>query len=147
MYKNFIKRILDIICVLLAMIVFCWLYAIVAILVRIKLGSPVIFKQPRPGKKDKNGQERIFYIYKYRSMTDERDADGNLLPDEVRLTSFGKKLRTWSLDGSVIIEQTAGSLENKGVCEVSQNHFHRRFTRFSIWPEGAKIYGGMCLSP
>lgn len=98
MYKNFIKRILDIICALLAMIVFCWLYAIVAILVRVKLGSPVIFKQPRPGKKDKNGQERIFYMYKFRSMTDEKDIDGNLLPDAVRLTAFGKKLRDWSLD-------------------------------------------------
>ena len=98
MYKNFIKRILDIICSLLAMIVFCWLYAIVAILVRVKLGSPVIFKQQRPGKKDKNGQERIFYMYKFRSMTDEKDANGNLLPDDVRLTTFGKKLRDWSLD-------------------------------------------------
>ena len=98
MYKNFIKRILDIICSLLAMIIFCWLYAIVAILVRVKLGSPVIFKQARPGKKDKNGQERIFYMYKFRSMTDEKDTDGNLLPDDVRLTAFGKKLRDWSLD-------------------------------------------------
>ena len=98
MYRNFFKRILDIICALLAMIVFCWLYAIVAILVRVKLGSPVIFKQPRPGKKDKNGQERIFYMYKFRSMTDEKDASGNLLPDDVRLTAFGKKLRAWSLD-------------------------------------------------
>ena len=98
MYKNFIKRILDIICSLLAMIVFCWLYAIVAILVRIKLGSPVIFKQPRPGKKDKNGQEKIFRMYKFRSMTDERDADGNLLPDDIRLTKFGRILRSTSLD-------------------------------------------------
>ena len=98
MYRDFFKRILDIICALLAMIVFCWLYAIVAILVRVKLGSPVIFKQPRPGKKDKNGQERIFYMYKFRSMTDEKDANGNLLPDDVRLTAFGKKLRAWSLD-------------------------------------------------
>lgn len=98
MYKNFIKRILDIICALLAMIVFCWLYTIVAVLVKVKLGSPVIFKQPRPGNKDKNGQERIFYMYKFRSMTDEKDASGNLLPDDVRLTAFGKKLRAWSLD-------------------------------------------------
>lgn len=98
MYKNFMKRILDIICALLAMIVFCWLYVIVAILVRVKLGSPIIFKQPRPGKRDKNGQERIFYMYKFRSMTDEKDTDGNLLPDDVRLTAFGKKLRDWSLD-------------------------------------------------
>ena len=67
--------------------------AIVAILVRIKLGSPVIFKQPRPGK-----DEKIFNMYKFRTMTDERDEDGNLLPDNIRLTTFGKLLRKTSLD-------------------------------------------------
>ena len=92
-YAKYIKRILDIICALLAMIVFCWLYAIVAILVRVKLGSPVIFKQQRPGK-----DEKIFTLYKFRTMTDERDENGELLPDEVRLTEFGKKLRSTSLD-------------------------------------------------
>ena len=97
-YENFIKRLLDIVCALLAVIVFCWLYGIVAMLVRIKLGSPVIFTQPRPGKKDKNGREKIFKLYKFRTMTDERDEDGKLLPDEIRLTSFGKKLRETSLD-------------------------------------------------
>jgi len=66
---------------------------VTAFLVRVKLGSPVIFKQKRPGK-----NERIFEMYKFRSMTDERDQDGNLLPDEVRLTEFGKKLRATSLD-------------------------------------------------
>jgi len=98
MYEKIIKRVLDIICALLALIVFCWLYAIVAILVRIKLGSPVIFKQPRPGKKGRDGKEKIFYLYKFRTMTDERDSMGKLLPDEDRLTKFGKKLRAWSLD-------------------------------------------------
>lgn len=93
LYCRYIKRILDIICALLAMIVFCWLYVIVAILVRVKLGSPVIFKQNRPGK-----NEKIFTLYKFRTMTDERDADGNLLPDEVRLTKFGERLRVTSLD-------------------------------------------------
>lgn len=92
-YCKYIKRILDIICALTAMIVFCWLYAIIAILVRVKLGSPVIFKQVRPGK-----DEKLFYIYKFRSMTDERDANGKLLPDEMRLTKFGKWLRGTSLD-------------------------------------------------
>lgn len=92
-YAKYIKRILDIICALLAMIVFCWLYAIVAILVRVKLGSPVIFKQQRPGK-----DEKIFTLYKFRTMTDARDENGELLPDEVRLTEFGKKLRSTSLD-------------------------------------------------
>lgn len=92
-YEKFIKRPLDILCASLAMIVFCWLYAIVAILVRIKLGSPVIFKQERPGK-----DEKIFKLYKFRTMTDERDENGELLPDEVRLTKFGKFLRKSSLD-------------------------------------------------
>lgn len=98
MYKHCIKRILDIICALLALIVFCWLYAIIAILVRIKLGSPVIFKQPRPGMKGKDGKEKIFMLYKFRTMTDECDETGKLLPDDIRLTKFGKKLRDWSLD-------------------------------------------------
>lgn len=98
MYKRFIKRVLDIICALLAIIVFCWLYAIIAILVRAKLGSPVLFKQIRPGMKDKNGQEKLFKLYKFRTMTDEKDADGKLLPDEIRLTKFGAWLRSTSLD-------------------------------------------------
>ena len=93
-YEKYVKRPLDILCALAALIVFSWLYIIIAILVRVKLGSPVIFKQPRPGK-----DERIFNLYKFRSMTDERDENGNLLPDEVRLTKFGKALRASSLDG------------------------------------------------
>lgn len=92
-YEKYMKRLLDIICALAALIVFCWLYIIVAVLVRIKLGRPVIFKQPRPGK-----DEKIFNLYKFRTMTDERDENGNLLPDEVRLTKFGKALRATSLD-------------------------------------------------
>lgn len=92
-YERFIKRPLDFLCSLVALILFCWLYAILAILVRVKLGSPVLFKQNRPGK---NG--KIFKLYKFRTMTDERDANGELLPDEVRLTKFGKMLRATSLD-------------------------------------------------
>lgn len=92
-YERYVKRILDIVCALAALIIFCWLYAILAILVRIKLGSPVLFTQPRPGK-----DEKIFKLYKFRSMTDARDENGNLLPDEIRLTSFGKALRATSLD-------------------------------------------------
>ena len=92
-YERYVKRPLDILCALAALIVFSWLYIIIAILVRIKLGSPVIFKQPRPGK-----DEKIFNLYKFRSMTDERDENGELLPDEVRLTKFGKALRATSLD-------------------------------------------------
>lgn len=92
-YERFIKRLLDIICALLALFVFCWLYALIGIMVRFKLGSPVIFKQKRPGKDGK-----IFTLYKFRTMTDKRDENGVLLPDEVRLTSFGKMLRKLSLD-------------------------------------------------
>ena len=92
-YETYFKRPLDILCALAALIVFGWLYILVAVLVRIKLGSPVIFKQPRPGK-----DEKIFDLYKFRSMTDERDENGELLPDEQRLTKFGKVLRATSLD-------------------------------------------------
>ena len=93
MYEKYFKRLFDIVCALAAIIVFFWLYIIVAILVRTKLGSPVLFKQARPGK-DGN----IFYLYKFRSMTNERGENGELLPDEVRLTKFGKMLRATSLD-------------------------------------------------
>lgn len=98
-YELYIKRLMDIVCSLSAIIVFSWLYIIVAVLVRVKLGSPVLFKQPRPGKIDpKTGREKIFYMYKFRSMSDERDENGNLLPDDVRLGKFGKALRATSLD-------------------------------------------------
>ena len=92
-YEKYIKRPMDIVCALAALIVFCWLYIIIAMLVRVKLGSPVIFKQPRPGR-----DEKIFILYKFRTMTDEQDENGNLLPDEVRLNKFGKALRATSLD-------------------------------------------------
>lgn len=92
-YERFFKRPLDIICAMLALVVFWWLYLIVAILVRVKLGSPVLFKQDRPGK-----DEKIFKLYKFRTMTDAKDEDGNLLSDEIRLTKFGKLLRKLSLD-------------------------------------------------
>ena len=92
-YERFFKRPLDIVCALAAIIVFSWLYIIVAILVRIKLGRPVLFTQERPGK-----DEKIFKLYKFRTMTDERDENGNLLPDDVRLTKFGRLLRSTSLD-------------------------------------------------
>lgn len=98
-YERYVKRLLDILCSLLAIILFCWLYAIIAILVRVKLGTPILFKQPRPGLVDpKNGKERIFDMYKFRTMTDERDEKGDLLPDERRLGRFGKLLRSTSLD-------------------------------------------------
>lgn len=92
-YEKYIKRPQDFLCALLALIVLSPVLLVVALLVRTKLGSPVLFTQDRPGKDGK-----IFKLYKFRSMTDERDANGNLLPDEVRLTPFGKKLRATSLD-------------------------------------------------
>ncbi len=93
MYTKFFKRLLDILCSVLFLITFCWLYAILTVLVRIKLGSPVIFKQERPGLNAKP-----FHMFKFRTMTDERDSNGELLPDEVRLTKFGRFLRSTSLD-------------------------------------------------
>lgn len=92
-YEKYIKRIFDIVLSGLALIILSPVIAIVALLVRVKLGSPVIFKQDRPGL-----NEKIFKMYKFRSMTDDRDENGELLPDEDRLPSFGKKLRSTSLD-------------------------------------------------
>ena len=98
-YEKYIKRCLDIGCSLATLLVFGWLYIIVAVLVKWKLGSPVLFRQPRPGKIDpETGKEKIFYMYKFRSMSDERDEKGRLLPDEMRLGKFGKALRATSLD-------------------------------------------------
>lgn len=93
LYRKYIKRLLDIVLSLGGIIVLSPVMLVTAFLVRVKLGSPVIFKQKRPGK-----NERIFKIYKFRSMTDARNKDGNHLSDEVRLTEFGKKLRATSLD-------------------------------------------------
>lgn len=93
MYRKYIKRLLDIVISLCGIIVLSPVYLALGLLIRAKLGTPVIFKQERPGK-----DEKIFHLYKFRSMTDERDESGNLLSDEVRLTSFGKKLRSTSLD-------------------------------------------------
>lgn len=92
-YEKYIKRMVDFTLSLLALIFLSPVLLIVAVLVRTKLGSPVIFKQERPGL---NG--KVFSLYKFRSMTDEKDENGNLLPDDIRLTSFGKKLRSTSLD-------------------------------------------------
>lgn len=93
MYAKYIKRLFDFTLSLLAIIILSPVLLIVAVLVRTKLGSPTIFKQERPGL-----HEKIFTLYKFRTMTDEKDEEGNLLPDEVRLTKFGKLLRSTSLD-------------------------------------------------
>lgn len=92
-YRRYFKRLLDLVCSLAAIIILSPILLLTALLVRIKLGSPVIFKQQRPGM-----NEKIFTLYKFRTMTDERDEKGELLPDEVRLTDFGKFLRASSLD-------------------------------------------------
>ena len=93
MYKKYIKRILDFVLSLMAIIILLPVFIIIAVLVRIKLGSPVLFVQERPGK-----DEKVFKMYKFRTMTDKRDKDGNLLPDAARMTSFGRILRSASLD-------------------------------------------------
>lgn len=93
MYQKYIKRLLDIIISFTALVIFSPVLLVTAVLVRVKLGSPVIFHQDRPGY-----HEKVFRLCKFRSMTDERGADGELLPDEVRLTKFGKTLRATSLD-------------------------------------------------
>ena len=93
MYERYLKRVIDFIIALAVLVLFWWIYAVIVVLVRVKLGSPVIFAQERPGK-----DEKVFKLYKFRTMTDERDEDGELLPDEVRLTKFGKTLRSTNLD-------------------------------------------------
>ena len=92
-YEEYIKRIIDVLCSGAALVLLSPILLITAILVRIKLGSPVIFKQERPGL-----HEKSFYLYKFRSMTDGKDENGALLPDEERLPTFGRKLRSTSLD-------------------------------------------------
>lgn len=93
MYDRLIKRMIDLLLSGIALIVLSPVYLVLAVLVRIKLGSPVLFSQERPGK-----NEKVFRMYKFRSMTDARDEAGNLLPDEERLTHFGAMLRATSLD-------------------------------------------------
>lgn len=98
-YERVIKRILDVLLSGIAMLLFSWLYAILALLVRVFLGRPVIFSQERPGRNDpKSGKEKPFRLYKFRSMKNLKDRDGKDLPDDARLTKFGRVLRSTSLD-------------------------------------------------
>lgn len=97
-YEKYIKRALDILCAGGAIICFSPLYVVIALLVKFKLGSPVLFTQDRPGLIGEDGKETIFKMYKFRTMTDEKDEEGNLLPDDVRLTKFGAWIRFTSLD-------------------------------------------------
>ena len=126
-YEKYFKRPIDIFCALLAILVFGWLYIIIAIMVRVKLGSPIIFTQERPGK-----DEKIFKLYKFRTMTNERDENGELLPDEVRLTKFGAWLRHTSLDE---LPEVFNILEGeRGIIETTKNNadFSRVVTVNSI---------------
>lgn len=97
-YEKYVKRVFDVVCATGAIVAFSPVYLGVALLVRIKLGSPVLFTQDRPGLVDKDGKETIFKMYKFRTMTDERDENGNLFPDDVRLTPIGAWIRNNSLD-------------------------------------------------
>ena len=92
-YKQYIKRVMDILCSFLFLVLFWWLLVLVAFLVKIRLGSPILFTQDRPGKKGK-----VFKLYKFRSMIDKCDKEGNPLPDDERLPKFGRILRSTSLD-------------------------------------------------
>mgnify|MGYP004473626773 FL=1 len=97
-YERYVKRAIDVACATAAIVVFSPLYLGIAALVKLKLGSPVLFTQDRPGLVDEDGKETVFKMYKFRTMTDERDENGELLPDDVRLTKFGAWLRNTSLD-------------------------------------------------
>lgn len=98
LYEKYIKRAIDVACATGAIVVFSPLYLVIVVLVKIKLGSPVLFTQDRPGLVGSDGKETVFKMYKFRTMIDERDENGELLPDEIRLTKFGKWLRNTSLD-------------------------------------------------
>ena len=140
-YEKYIKRPLDFTLATCALVVLSPVMGATAFLVKRKLGSPILFTQERPGK-----DEKVFKLYKFRTMTDDRDEDGVLLSDTIRLTSFGKKLRSSSLDGRVIIGQTTESLENKGFREVSPIHFQMGHDLFSTIADHANIEGILCQS-
>lgn len=133
LYEAYFKRPFDFICGMLAVIVFWPLYLILAAMVKMKLGSPVLFTQQRPGQ-----NEIIFKLYKFRTMTDERDENGELLPDEVRLTKFGKWLRSTSLDelpeAFNIIKGDMSVIGERGIIETTKNNadFSRVVTVNSI---------------
>ena len=115
-YARYIKRILDVLLSACALAVLSPVLLIVAVLVRTKLGSPVIFSQERPGK-----NEKIFKMYKFRSMTDQRDENGELLPDEARLTRFGRILRSTSLDELPELSAFADKLEKATLQTIEED--------------------------
>ena len=132
-YERYFKRPIDIVCALFAIIVFSWLYIIVAILVRVNLGAPVLFRQKRPGKDGK-----IFEMYKFRSMSNAKNQNGELLPDTERLTKFGCFLRATSLDElpeafNILLGQMS-IVGERGIIETTKNNadFSRVVTVNSI---------------
>lgn len=139
-YEKFFKRPMDLMLSFVGLILLSPILLIISLLIRVKLGTPIIFKQQRPGL-----NEKIFTIYKFRTMTNEKDGNGKLLPDSERLTKFGKWLRSTSLEGNDIIGQTTESLVNKGFREVSPIHFFMGRDLFSKRTDIFDIEGGMNL--
>lgn len=125
LYEKYIKRPLDVFLATLAIIILSPVLLVTAILVRFKLGSPVLFTQERPGLDGK-----IFKLYKFRSMTDKKDRDGKLLPDDERSTSFGRTLRSTSFDGKVIIRATLKTLILQGFRRFCPTGKFPRFAPF-----------------
>lgn len=124
-YEKYLKRPIDLLCGLAAVLVFCWLYILLIILGFIFMRENPFFIQERPGK---NG--KIFKLIKFRTMDNRRDKNGEYLPDEVRLNKYGRFLRKTSLDEYDIIGQTRKSLENRGFREASPMNFLDNHTRF-----------------
>lgn len=148
-YEKYIKRFFDFILSFIALVVLSPVLLVTALLVKIKLGSPVLFKQERPGR-----NEKIFTLYKFRTMTDARDEEGNLLPDEVRLTKFGRFLRASSLDElPELINILKGDMSIVGprpllvkylpLYDEEQKHRHDVRPGLSGW---AQVHGRNCVS-
>lgn len=119
-YEKYVKRPLDCFLAAVTLIALSPVTGITALIEKSQIGSPVFFSQECSGLIDpKTGKERIFRLYKFRSMTNEKDTEGNLLPDGKRLTKVRKVIRAVSIDGCIIIGENTGILENKGFCEAS----------------------------
>ncbi|MBR6523280.1 MAG: sugar transferase [Clostridia bacterium] len=134
MYKKYIKRLFDIVCAIFALVVFSWLYVIIAVLVRIFNGSPVIFKQNRTGL-----EGRTFTLYKFRTMTDKKDEAGRLLPDSKRLTRLGSFLRKTSLDElPQVFNIIKGDMSVVGprpfIAELAPYYTERQMRRYDVRP-------------
>lgn len=141
MYAKCFKRMTDFTLSLIAILVLSPVLLILIIVGAIAMRGNPFFVQPRPGKKDKDREEKIFKLVKFRTMDNRKDKDGNPLPDDMRLNKYGRILRSTSLDGNVIIGQTTESLVNKGFREVSPNHFLKGRDLFSQSYNGFHLGG------